>query len=193
MATEWDFLRPYCEDGKTATLSEALTQSGMINVPQLSAMLKNTISLNTMNSGNKTNVIPSKAQAKLDIRLLPGTKPDAFIAEVKKLLADENIGIEALKKCSASESPRDTEDFALIKKIHLEHYPDALAVASLLMGASDSRFFRSKGIPCYGVCPMLISVEELNRVHGIDERISAENMVKGTRIYTDIVKRLCGI
>jgi acetylornithine deacetylase/succinyl-diaminopimelate desuccinylase-like protein len=193
LGTEWDFLKPYLEDGKTTTLIDALTHSGMINVPQMSAMLKNTISLNIMNSGNKTNVIPSKAQAELDIRLLPGTEPDAFIAEVIKRLADENIAVEPIKKSSASESPSDTEDFAILGNVLLEHYPDALIAASLLFGASDSRFFRSKGIPCYGVCPMLISVDDLNRVHGIDERISQENMINGTRIYTDMVKRLCRI
>ena len=87
--------------------------------------------------------------------------------------------------------PLDTQDFAIIKDAHLEHFPDALTVASLLFGASDSRFFRAKGIPCYGVCPMLIDKGELSRVHGIDERISVENMVRGTRVFTDIVKRLC--
>ena len=75
----------------------------------------------------------------------------------------------------------------------MEHYPDALAVASLLMGASDSRFFRSRGIACYGVCPVLIGMEELNQIHGIDERISEKNMITGSRIYADIIKRLCKI
>ena len=87
----------------------------------------------------------------------------------------------------------DSEAFATIKQAYLEHFPDSLTVASLLFAASDSRFFRSKGIPCYGVCPMLINMEELNRVHGIDERISEENMVRGTEVFTDIVKRLCRI
>jgi acetylornithine deacetylase/succinyl-diaminopimelate desuccinylase-like protein len=40
---------------------------------------------------------------------------------------------------------------------------------------------------------MLISLEDLNRVHGIDERISEENMIIGTRVYIDIVKKLCSI
>ncbi len=66
-------------------------------------------------------------------------------------------------------------------------------MASLLFGASDSRFFRDNGTSCYGVCPMLISLEDLNRVHGIDERISEENMIIGTRVYIDIVKKLCSI
>ena len=193
LGTEWDFLKPYLKDGKTATLVDALTGSGMIHVPQMSAMLRNTMSLNILRSGDKTNVIPSKAQAEIDIRLLPGTEPDAFIAEVKKRLSDDSIKIESLKKSSASKSPIGTDDFATIKNVHLEHYPNALTVASLLFGASDSRFFRSKGIACYGVCPMLLRMEDLNRVHGIDERVSVETVIKGTQVYTDIVKKLCRI
>jgi acetylornithine deacetylase/succinyl-diaminopimelate desuccinylase-like protein len=193
LGTEWDFLKPYLKDGKTATLIDALTGSGMISVPQMSAMLRNTISLNILNSGDKTNVIPSKAQAELDIRLLPGTEPDTFIAEVKKRLADESIRVEPLKKSSASRSPMDTDDFATIQNVYLAHYPNALTVASLLFGSSDSRFFRSKGIPCYGVCPMLVSLEEFNRVHGIDERVSVDSMLEGIRVYTDMVKKLCRV
>jgi len=193
LGTEWDFLKPYLKDGKTATLIDALTGSGMISVPQMSAMLRNTISLNILNSGDKTNVIPSKAQAELDIRLLPGTEPDTFIAEVKKRLADESIRVELLKKSSASKSPMDTDDFATIQNAYLAHYPNALTVASLLFGSSDSRFFRSKGIPCYGVCPMLVNLEEFNRVHGIDERVSVDSMLEGIRVYTDMVKKLCRV
>jgi len=193
LGTEWEFLQPYIEDGKTETLVEALTQNGMIDVPQMSAMLKNTYSLNCLRSGNKTNVIPSEARAEFDIRLLPGTEPDEVVAGVKARLADENIKVEAIKKARASESALDNHDFAIINDVHLEHFPDALTVASLLFGASDSRFFRAHGIPCYGVCPMLINLDELNRVHGIDERISEENMILGTRVFTDIVKRLCKV
>jgi acetylornithine deacetylase/succinyl-diaminopimelate desuccinylase-like protein len=193
LGTEWKFLKPFLKDGKEETLIEVLTRSGMIKVPQISAMLKNTISLNQMHAGDKINVIPSSAEAEFDIRLLPGTDPDAVIADIKNMLAGENIRVETVKKASASESTMATEEFAIIKKVVLEHFPDALTVASLLVGASDSRFFRNKGIPCYGVWPMLISLEELNRVHGIDERISIENMIRGAEVFTDIVKRLCNI
>lgn len=193
LGTEWEFLKPYLADGKTETLVDVLTQSGMIAVPQMSAMLRNTISLNRMSSGNKINVIPSRAEAQFDIRLLPGAEPDAVIDDLKRRLADDNIEIEAIKKARASESVADTQDFAIIKDVYREHFPNALIVASLLFGASDSRFFRSKGIACYGVCPMAISMEELNRIHGIDERISVENMIRGSAVFTDIVKRLGGI
>jgi acetylornithine deacetylase/succinyl-diaminopimelate desuccinylase-like protein len=40
---------------------------------------------------------------------------------------------------------------------------------------------------------MLINLEELSRIHGVDERVSEENMIKGTQVFTDIVKRLCNL
>jgi acetylornithine deacetylase/succinyl-diaminopimelate desuccinylase-like protein len=193
LGTEWEFLKPYLVDGKTETLIDVLIESGMIEVPQMSAMLKNTFSLNRLQSGNKINVIPSKAEAEFDIRLLPGTEPNVVIDKIQSALGEENIKVEAIKIARASESPMDTEEFEIIKNVHLEHYPDALAVASLLFGASDSRFFRKRGIHCYGVCPMLINLEELSRIHGVDERVSEENMIKGTQVFTDIVKRLCNL
>jgi acetylornithine deacetylase/succinyl-diaminopimelate desuccinylase-like protein len=191
LGTEWEFLKPFLDDGKEATLIEALTRSGMIQIPHIAAMLKNTISLNRMHAGDKINVIPSSAEAEFDMRLLPGTDPDAVIAGIKNMLADENIKIETVKKAHASESERHTEEFSVIEKTIRAHFPNALTVASLLVGGSDSRFFRSKGICCYGVCPMLVGIEELERIHGIDERISVENMIKGTAAFADIVKRLC--
>jgi len=193
LASSWEFLKPYLQDGNPETLVEALTQNGMLDIPQMSAMLKNTISLNLMHAGSRVNVIPSAAEAELDIRLLPGTDPDTVIADIKEHLADENIKVEIARASRASESSMDTEDFAIIKSVYLEHFPKALTVASLLFGASDSKFFREKGIPCYGVCPMLISLEDLGKVHGIDERISEENMIKGTAVYIDIVRKLCKV
>ena len=193
LASSWEFLKPYLQDGNPQTLVEALTQNGMLNNPHMAAMLKNTISLNLMHAGNKVNVIPSGAEAELDVRLLPGTDPDTVIADIKERLADEDILVDSTRASRASESSMDTEDFAIIKSVHLEHFPKALAVASLLFGASDSRFFREKGIPCYGVCPMIINLEDLGKIHGIDERISEENMVKGTEVFIDMVKKLCKV
>jgi acetylornithine deacetylase/succinyl-diaminopimelate desuccinylase-like protein len=191
LAPAWEFITPYVQDGKPETLIEILNQKGMLDIPQMSAMLKNTISLNLLHAGNKVNVIPSRAEAQLDVRLLPGTDPDSVISDIKRHLADEDIKVESTRGFRASESPMDTEDFSIIKSVHLKHFPGSLAVASLLFGASDSRFFRKRGIPCYGVCPMIISLEDLGKVHGIDERISEENMITGSRVYIDMVRKLC--
>ena len=60
-------------------------------------------------------------------------------------------------------------------------------------GGSDSRFLREKGILAYGVFPVLVSMADIQRVHGSDENISVENMIRGTAMLRDIVRKLCSI
>ncbi|MFC1895221.1 M20/M25/M40 family metallo-hydrolase [Thermodesulfobacteriota bacterium] len=190
LAPGWPFLQPFVDDGKPETLAEVLAKSGMLGLPQIMAMVKNTISLNAMHAGAKTNVIPSTVMAELDIRLLPGQDPDEFVSYVRDTLSDDAIEVEALMKHDSTESRRDTEFFLPIMEELTRAFPEATIAPSLLIATSDSRLFRKKGIPSYGVCPVLVSMDEIATIHGIDERISVENLTRGTRTYTDLVKRL---
>jgi acetylornithine deacetylase/succinyl-diaminopimelate desuccinylase-like protein len=193
MGAGWDFLKPYLDDNEIGTLIRVLRESGLADLPQISAMIRNTVSVTMMAAGTKTNVIPSRVEAELDVRILPGQDPDEFVAELKRQLADEDISVEITTKHPANESPMDSSSFSLIKTVIAEHFPDALVVPSLLMAVSDSRFFRDRGISCYGVFPVLVQMDDFQRIHGLDEKISEENMIKGTEVYTDIVKKLCNL
>jgi acetylornithine deacetylase/succinyl-diaminopimelate desuccinylase-like protein len=63
----------------------------------------------------------------------------------------------------------------------------------LTTGGTDSRFFRRKGSVCYGFQPMHpeedMSGKVVKREHGIDERISVENLVFGTSVLYETVKK----
>lgn len=191
LSQEWQFLAPYAEDGKFETLARVLTESGMLGVPQLNAMVRNTISLNMVDAGIKINVIPDQATACLDIRLLPGQDVQEFIDFVKKSLADDEILIEPVMTTPGSESAVDNEDYAILQASLRDHFPDSLMTRSILMGISDSRFFRERGVPAYGFCPIFITMDHLKMIHGNDEKISVEELTTGCNVYTDVVQRLC--
>ncbi len=191
LAKYWDFLQPYAIDNKTETLLKCLTESGLASTPQISAMLRNTVSINVIQAGSKTNVIPSLAEAKLDIRLLPGQDSEVFLAQVKAQLADDEIKISYITKDQSLGSPIETKDYQTIENVLRHHFPDAVIAPWLMLGASDSRFFRERGVNAYGVFPAMFTKDEGKMIHGIDERISEENMITGSAVYTDIVKALC--
>ena len=191
MGQGWDFLNPYIEDGKTETLVNILNQSGLLAIPQMSAMVRNTMSLTGMQAGTKVNVIPGTSEAQLDIRLLPGQDVDSFMKMIKERLGDTEISFDLIGSTEPTESRWGTQDYALIEEVLQEEFPGCIVAPSLLFTASDSRFFRDKGIPAYGICPVLVSLEDINMIHGIDEKISVENVIKGTEVYTKIIRRLC--
>ncbi|MBN1572724.1 MAG: M20/M25/M40 family metallo-hydrolase [Deltaproteobacteria bacterium] len=190
LASGWEFLKPFVEDGREETLVKVLKESGLLALPQIAAMVKNTISLNVMKAGDKTNIIPSHAEAVLDCRVLPGQDIDEFIGQIKSKLKDDEIKIEPIERSDSTESPTDTEHYRIIEETVADHFPNAVIAPSLLMGTSDSRFLRKKGIPSYGICPAFVPMEHIKMVHGIDEQISVENMIKGSEVFTDIVRRM---
>ena len=191
MAPSWEFLKPFVEDGQESTLLKIIEDNGLLAVPQIKAMLANTISLNSLHSGNKVNVIPSYAEAEVDTRLLPGQGISEWIELLKHLMDDIEIKIEFIMKGEGNSSDMYTESYRIIEQALLDHYPGAIAAPYLMLGTTDSRFFRELGMLSYGFCPAVIPADHLKSIHGTDEKIAVKSMVKGTEIYTDIVKRLC--
>ena len=191
MAPAREFLKPYIEDGKQETLLKIVEDNGLLADPQVKAMLTNTISLNSLHSGDKVNVIPSYAEAEVDTRLLPGQGINEWIEILKHRMDDKEIKIEFIMKGEGNASDMDTDCYRIIEQALLDHYPGAIAAPCLMLGTTDSRFFRELGMLSYGFCPAVIPADHLKSIHGIDEKIAAESLIKGTEVYTDIVKRLC--
>ncbi len=191
LSSEWTFLSPFKKDGKYKTLARVIKKNGMLGVPQINAMVRNTISLNMLKAGDKINVIPDYAKAQLDIRLLPGQDINEFVDFVREKLADKDIKIEKILASEGNVSDTHNKDFIIIQDVLNEHFKNSLMLFYLLSGTSDSRYFREKGITAYGFSPIVIPGEHLNMIHGKDEKISIDNMIKGTAIYIDIVRKLC--
>src|SRR4029453_8998060 len=91
---------------------------------EASALLRNTISITVVRAGYKTNVIPGSAEAELDVRLLPGEDPQAFLAELRGVIDDASVQLERQAEFRvASESPLDTELFRAIEATLGRHFP----------------------------------------------------------------------
>jgi acetylornithine deacetylase/succinyl-diaminopimelate desuccinylase-like protein len=70
------------------------------------------------------------------------------------------------------------------------NYPDASIAPAVSTGFTDSHWFRDLGIASYGFAPFLIPDAEEGGVHGNNERISIENVRKGTAMMLELVQRV---
>lgn len=163
------------------------------NERSVQAMLYNTISPTIIRAGEKTNVLPEACEATLDCRLTPGETPEGFLGKLKSLVNDASVEWEILQDAEPTESPINTDLFAIIRKSVQTVNPKALTVPYLSPGATDSRHFRKRGITAYGFFPVILSETELQRMHGIDERISLTNLHQGTKILFETVKGIAGV
>lgn len=156
------------------------------------ALLRDTISLNVLRAGYKTNVIPERAEAEIDCRLLPDTDADEFHRWLQARIADERVKVEVIQSSPPSGvAPLDNPFYkAIINAVH-RHAPGAGVFPLLVPGGTDGRYWRQRGYAAYGFGPMILEREDLNRPHGIDERISIENLVLGIKMTRDILVELC--
>lgn len=191
MATVLEPLKPYLTENTEEALLKILKKSGLISRPQVKAMLSNTISLNSIKAGDKINVIPSYAEALLDTRILPGQDMDEWLNYLIETLADDELQIELITSGNGNASTIQTVSYQTIETIMQEYYPNAITAPYLMLGTTDSRFFRERDVISYGFCPTVIPFELMGTVHGIDEKIGVDSFLKGIEIYTAIVERLC--
>ncbi len=172
----------------------SLAMRGPLRAYEVQALMRDTIAPTVLNAGFKVNVIPSTAEADLDCRLLPDTDAADFLAHIHDLLADPRISIEYIQAPDdASESPDRGEAWDAIAKVVARDFHAAPAIVPLMTsGGTDSRFLRLRGVPAYGFVPIVLDQREAARVHGVDERLSVENLDRGIRATWDLTMELCG-
>ena len=121
---------------------------------EVNSMLRTSISPNIITGGFKSNVIPSEAEATLDIRAIPGEDMDKFKTMMEKVINDPQITIEAgnFQAPSPKPSTTGTEMYRMLEnrvqqRIFSRHRDSAVHG---YRGGTDMRGLRLKGMECYG-------------------------------------------
>ncbi len=157
--------------------------------------IRTTITPTIIHGGVKENIIPSECEATFDCRVLPGQSVEETLAKIKSMLKDLDGGklsYEIIQMHDGNESTTQTPLYSSISSVLKEYEPNCGITPTLTTGGTDSRFFRETGSICYGFHPVIPDEpndEYEKRMHGIDERLSIKNLVFGTSIFYEAVKR----
>lgn len=115
-------------------------------------------------------------------------EPEAVAARVRALVADLDVSVEIVLAEKPTGSPMGPLYSAMEKAI-LSVHPDAAVVPYMSTGFTDSRFFRSIGIPTYGLMPVLLPRAEHGKIHGVDERIPLSGIAEMAEIVYALIAR----
>ena len=157
---------------------------------RIRAVMTNTISATTASAGIKHNVIPGRAEATLDCRLLPGVDVEAFEAELASVIDDPRVRIERVFAGASETSPHDTELFATIESVVRELVEDAVVTPGVTPGFTDSRVFRNRGVVAYGFSGGLTSPNLARTVHGHNERITLDSFRLSCQMIYEVTRRM---
>jgi len=146
---------------RTAAVQRYLAQ----NEPMHYSMLRTSVVPTILNAGFRMNVIPSQAEATIDIRMAPGEDTNAFFTQMQRLIGDPAVKIERLtdgERPPTLPSLLDTEMFRALETVSKRLYPGSVTLPTMLTGATDMAFLRAKGIQSYGIGPASSDADRTN-------------------------------
>lgn len=158
--------------------------------PRHDALVRNTIAPTVLRGSDKTNVIPGRAEAELDCRLLPGEDPDRFVATLTEIVDDPQVDVSVLLNFPAAASEADTPLFRAIAAVAARREPEARVLPSMLTGFTDAHYFRAQGIVSYGFSGIVLQAGESYGVHGNDERVPLAGLREGIKVLVEVIREL---
>lgn len=170
-----DFVKP---DGPTEFL-----------LPGMANLFLDTVQVTVLRGGERINVVPEHASALVDIRLLPDTDAQAFLAGIEESLGK---GFDVKVLVTSPPVPSSPASGRLYGSLERVLAADAPVVPTFVPGFTDSRYFRERGIPAYGVTPFSVGGDDLKGIHGPDERIPVDELDRGVERMRRIVGAYAG-
>jgi len=149
--------------------------------PAHNSMLRTSVVPTVLKAGIGPNVIPSEAEASIDIRTLPDEDLPQFMAQMTKIIGDPAVKIEPFfaTRPPAPPSRLDTEMYHALEHAANRVYPGSTSLPAMLTASTDMAQLRAKGIQSYGIGPALSADDFANHAwHSDVERIPEASLYK---------------
>jgi acetylornithine deacetylase/succinyl-diaminopimelate desuccinylase-like protein len=173
-----------------ATGSQEAMQKVAAASPTWNATLRTTCVATQLEGGHAMNALPQLAAATINCRVLPEDSPDYVLASLKKVVADDRVGITSILPVAAGPaSPMRPDILAAVTAATQKIWPGVRTVPIMITGATDGRALRTVGIPTYGVQGFFFDRDDI-RFHGRDERMAVQSFYEGQLFLYDLVKAL---
>lgn len=186
-----DTTRAYFERLATISTPEAAARYRDIVIPARAAaidryfyehepgnysILRTSVAPTMLQAGFRQNVIPSEAEATLDVRALPDEDMTRFVAEMKRVIGDPAVEVVppaiGEQRPAAPPSRLDSEMFRALEAVGRRMF-NVPTLPSMMTGATDNAELRAKGVQAYGVGEVVdAEAGPLGGAHSDDEHIS---------------------
>jgi acetylornithine deacetylase/succinyl-diaminopimelate desuccinylase-like protein len=165
------------------------------NEPGAYSMLRTSVVPTMMKAGVGANVIPSEAEATLDIRALPDENIAAFYKMMAQVINDPQVKIEPLPatRPPSPASHLDNEVYRTLEQVSKKMYPGITVLPSMSTGASDKAQLRAKGQQSYGIGPAATRDNMTNYgAHSDVERLSESSIYPFVEFVWNAVTGIAG-
>uniref|UniRef100_A0A6Q2YYU0 Peptidase M20 dimerisation domain-containing protein n=1 Tax=Esox lucius TaxID=8010 RepID=A0A6Q2YYU0_ESOLU len=153
--------------------------------PETNAFVRTTTAVTMFNAGVKTNVLPSQAEAYVNLRI----HSSQLFSEME--MGDERVKMELMHgfdPLPISSYDETSFGFQIIKKTVLDQFPQVTVAPGICIGNTDSRHYTDLTKDIYRFAPTWFRPGDAQRFHGINERISKKNYEELVGFYFNLIQ-----
>lgn len=192
---QFDFLGPEMPFGPRLAVANRWLLGGVLlgrltAGERTGALVRTTTAVTMLEGSVAENVLPTQAAAVVNFRILPGETVETVLSHVRSVVRDPRVSIEVLDGASGPSvvSSIDASSFTALQQSIREVFPDAVVAPSLVVGMTDSRHYGALSERIYRFLPMRLGPDDLERLHGTDERIAVDNYAESIRFYVRVIE-----
>lgn len=170
---------------------DGVIKSILTAYPEPSAWLRTTTAATMFEGSIQDNVVPAKARAVVNFRILPGESIASVIEHVQKTVDDPQVQIKPLEQ-EISEpsfvSDTSSPNFETLQRTIHQVFPEALVTPGLVFVATDTRHYLELSDNIYRFTPILAQPEDTSGIHGTNERMPIESYEQTVRFYIQLIR-----
>jgi carboxypeptidase PM20D1 len=171
-------------------LFQRLVERRLAALPPTNAAIRTTTAATIIEGGVKENVLPSKARAVVNFRILPGDSVQSVMEHITRTINDPMVKVtrygETANEPSAV-SGTESSGYQTLERTVRQLFQGTVVAPSQVISATDSRHYAALSNNIYRFLPVVFRSEDLKRVHGTNERISVEGYAQCVRFYHQLI------
>lgn len=154
------------------------------------ALLRTTTAVTQASAGVAENVLPQSATGTVNFRVHPRDTVADVVAHARRVIDDERVVVRELEGARepTPTSPSDGEAWELLAGTIRECYEGVVVAPALVLGGTDARHYQALSTNVYRFNGVRLGPDDLERIHGANERIAAKNYLEMIRFYARLIE-----
>ncbi len=191
----FDAIAPYTSFGSRLAMSNTwllapLITSRLLDDKASAATMRTTTAATMASGSSKSNILPTRAEAVINFRIIPGETAESVRDRVVGIIDDDRVEVTMEYAINPSPvSPTDSPGYELLASM-IRGFDDNILVAPYLVQAgTDARYFYSVSPNVYRFVMARATLDTARRIHGIDERIPIDDYLTAIRFYHAVIRQ----